>query len=389
MDAFSTVVKFFQDCGLFIYPSALIMALGIAISIERFLFLSKARNQNRKVWAQVLPMLQKGQFRDVQGVTSHSDAAVGKIVNYGLTRMQSPGRREDYDAAMEEGMMEIVPRLEKRTHYIATFANVITLVGLLGTIIGLIKGFTAVAQVNPAEKAEMLSASISIAMNNTAFALMVAIPFLLIHSFLQAKTSEIVDGLEAAKISFLNLVGRVRSEMSRMARTQATTSSPFATQCSTKARPTKPPAPVISIFNLSAPQFRIAVCSNHGRHHCARDRAIYHFLDTNGSSWQDLTATSRAASNRAPPRHVKDQWRTCDHDRVDPLQSELEILVYLRPEVETRPLRCSVVRFLRLCCKRLPTFLFLVPQVSRGSDRQHKSSHAHSSRRHIVELGPR
>src|SRR5256885_12147358 len=79
---------------------------------------------------------------------------------------------------MEEGMMEIVPRLEKRTHYIATFANVITLVGLLGTISGLIRAFTAVAQVNPAEKAEMLSASISIAMNNTAFALGVAIPFL-------------------------------------------------------------------------------------------------------------------------------------------------------------------------------------------------------------------
>jgi biopolymer transport protein ExbB len=212
MDPFSTVIKFFQDCGLFIYPSALIMALGVTIAIERFLFLSKARNQNRKVWSQVLPMLQKGQFRDVQSMTSQSDAAVGKIVNYGLTRMQSPGRREDFDAAMEEGMMEIVPRLEKRTHYIATFANVITLVGLLGTIIGLIKGFTAVAQVNPAEKAEMLSASISIAMNNTAFALMVAIPFLLIHAFLQAKTSEIVDGLEAAKISFLNLVQRMKSE---------------------------------------------------------------------------------------------------------------------------------------------------------------------------------
>ncbi len=116
-------------------------------------------------------------------------------------------------------MMEIVPRLEKRTHYIATFANVITLVGLLGTIIGLIKGFTAVAQVNPAEKAEMLSASISIAMNNTAFALMVAIPFLLIHAFLQARTSEIVDGLEAAKISFLNLVQRLRAEHLRAALT--------------------------------------------------------------------------------------------------------------------------------------------------------------------------
>jgi len=214
MNAFQTAVKFFQDCGLFIYPSILIMALGLAIAIERFIFLSKARSENRKVWSQVLPMLQKGQFRDVQSVTAKSDAAVGKIVNYGLDRMQSPGRREDFDAAMEEGMMEIVPRLEKRTHYIATFANVITLVGLLGTIIGLIKGFTAVAQVNPAEKAELLSASISIAMNNTAFALMVAIPFLLIHAFLQAKTSEIVDGLEAAKVSFLNLVQRMRADQS-------------------------------------------------------------------------------------------------------------------------------------------------------------------------------
>jgi len=218
MNAFNTAVKFFQDCGLFIYPSILIMALGVAIAIERFMFLSKARNQNRKVWSQVLPMLQKGQFRDAQGVTANSDAAVGKIVNYGLDRMQSPGRREDFDAAMEEGMMEIVPRLEKRTHYIATFANVITLVGLLGTIIGLIKGFTAVAQVNPAEKAELLSASISIAMNNTAFALMVAIPFLLIHAFLQARTAEIVDGLEAAKISFLNLVQRIKSEAAPAAR---------------------------------------------------------------------------------------------------------------------------------------------------------------------------
>jgi len=126
--------------------------------------------------------------------------------------VKSARRREDLDAAMEEGMMEIVPRLEKRTHYIATFANVITLVGLLGTIIGLIKAFTAVSQVNPAEKAEMLSASISIAMNNTAFALMVAIPFLLIHAFLQARTTEIVDSLEAAKISFLNLVQKAAHE---------------------------------------------------------------------------------------------------------------------------------------------------------------------------------
>jgi biopolymer transport protein ExbB len=212
MSAFDTAVKFFQDSGMFIYASILIMAVGLAIAIERFIVLQRARSQNRKLWDQLHPMLQSGKFKEVHNVASTSDAAIGRIVANGLVRMQSPGRREDIDAAMEEGMMEIVPRLERRTHYIATFANVITLVGLLGTIIGLIKGFTAVSSVNPAEKAEMLSASISIAMNNTAFALMVAIPFLLIHAFLQARTSEIVDGLESAKISFLNLVQRLKSE---------------------------------------------------------------------------------------------------------------------------------------------------------------------------------
>ena len=214
MNTFEYAVKIFQDSGVAIYFSIAIMAVGLAIAIERYVFLNRARNQNRKLWEQVLPMLQKGRYKEVYSVTEKSDAAIGKIVTNGLQRMQSPGRREDIDAAMEEGMMEIVPRLEKRTHYIATFANVITLVGLLGTIIGLIKGFTAVAAVNPAEKAELLSASISIAMNNTAFALSVAIPFLLIHAFLQARTSEIVDGLEAAKISFLNLVQRLKAQNS-------------------------------------------------------------------------------------------------------------------------------------------------------------------------------
>ncbi len=218
MTLIDSAVKFFQDSGLAIYPSILIMAIGLSIAVERFIFLRRAGSENRQLWSKLLPLLQSGRLKDVQQAASSSDAAVGKIVANGLQRMQSPGRREDIDAAMEEGMMEVVPRLEKRTHYIATFANVITLVGLLGTIIGLIKGFTAVAQVNPAEKAELLSASISIAMNNTAFALSVAIPFLLIHSFLQARTSEIVDGLEAAKISFLNVTQRLKAEAGAAAR---------------------------------------------------------------------------------------------------------------------------------------------------------------------------
>ena len=102
--------------------------------------------------------------------------------------------------------MEIIPQLERRTPYIALLSNITTLLGLLGTIRGRIAAFTAVANANPAEKADLLSASISVAMNTTAFGLMAAIPLLLIHSVLQSKTSAIVESLEIAVVKFLNLM---------------------------------------------------------------------------------------------------------------------------------------------------------------------------------------
>jgi biopolymer transport protein ExbB/TolQ len=105
---------------------------------------------------------------------------------------------------MEESLMGIVPRLEKRTHYLATFANLATLLGLLGTVMGLIRAFSAVATVNPAEKANLLSASISEAMNCTAFGLMTAVPLLIIHAVLQTKTTELIDSMEMASVKFLN-----------------------------------------------------------------------------------------------------------------------------------------------------------------------------------------
>jgi biopolymer transport protein ExbB/TolQ len=127
-------------------------------------------------------------------------------MTYGLNRVRSARRREDVEQAMEESLMEVMPRLEKRTHYLATFANIATLLGLLGTIVGLISAFTAVANANPADKADMLSASISVAMNTTAFGLIVAIPLLLVHTLLQTKTTEIIDSLEMASVKFLNAI---------------------------------------------------------------------------------------------------------------------------------------------------------------------------------------
>jgi biopolymer transport protein ExbB/TolQ len=188
------------------YPIVLILALGTAIAVERWLFLTMTMAKNKALWNAVTPHLKSGNLSGAMQVTSKSDAAIAQIMTYGLNRVRSARRREDIEQAMEESLMEILPRLEKRTHYLATFANMSTLAGLLGTIIGLIHAFTAVSNADPADKAELLSASISIGMNCTAFGLMVAIPLVLIHSLLQTKTTEIIDSLEMASVKFLNAI---------------------------------------------------------------------------------------------------------------------------------------------------------------------------------------
>jgi len=204
MDIYNTVVGFFQSGGLFMYPIVIVLALGVAIAIERWLYLSAARISNHRLWSKIQPALAKGDLIAVAMLTEKSKSAISHIFNYGLSRAKTSRRRDDVEIAMEEGLMETVPNLEKRTGYLATFANIATLLGLLGTIIGLIQAFTAVANANPSEKADMLSASISVAMNTTAFGLMVAIPLLLIYAVLQTKTTQLVDSLEMASVKFLN-----------------------------------------------------------------------------------------------------------------------------------------------------------------------------------------
>jgi biopolymer transport protein ExbB/TolQ len=206
MNFFNTVVRFFQGGGEFMIPIALVAVIGLVIAIERYIVLTYTAIRNRSLWNEIAPLLQKGDFRQAVQLTSNSGAAVGQILSYGLARISSAKQREDIEKAMEESLMDVVPRLEKRTHYLATFANLATLLGLLGTVIGLINAFGAVATVNPAEKANLLSASISVAMNCTAFGLMTAVPLLVIHAVLQTKTTELIDSLEMASVKFLNSV---------------------------------------------------------------------------------------------------------------------------------------------------------------------------------------
>ncbi len=212
MNLWHMIVRFFQGGGGFMFPIAAVLVVGICIAIERYVYLSTVALRNRRLWNEIVPVLSQGNFRQVVQITSRSDSAIGQILNYGLARIQAARRRDDIEKAMEESLMEVVPRLERRTHYLATFANLATLLGLLGTVMGLISAFAAVATVNPAEKANLLSASISVAMNCTAFGLMSAVPLLLIHALLQTKTTELVDSLEMASVKFLNAVTERRPD---------------------------------------------------------------------------------------------------------------------------------------------------------------------------------
>lgn len=206
----NTLIQFFQSGGPFMYPILAVLAIGLAITLERFFYLGVSKMRNRRMIAKLLPLLEKGEMNSAINVARKSASTVSAILLQGAENFKSARRRDDFEAAMEESIMEAIPRLEKRTHYLAMFANIATLLGLLGTIIGLIKAFTAVAQVDPSMKAEILSTSISVAMNTTAFGLIVAIPLLLFYTILQTKTTTIIDSLEMTVVKFVNHLSRAK-----------------------------------------------------------------------------------------------------------------------------------------------------------------------------------
>ena len=208
MDFFYSIVGFFASGGVFMYPILLVFAVGAAIAVERYVTLTHVTAKNQAVWEKVQPLLANGEFDEARDMTSDDESTISRVLNMGLSLQGAVRRREDIEIAMEESMMEIVPRLEKRTPYVALASSIATLLGLLGTIMGLIQAFTAVANANPAEKADLLSASISVAMNTTAFGLMVAIPLLITHAILTSKTGDIVDSLEMATVKALNVFSR-------------------------------------------------------------------------------------------------------------------------------------------------------------------------------------
>ena len=206
MDIYVGIMSFFIKGGVFMAPIGIVGALALAIAVERYVTLTRLVVTNRKAWNDVEPAISNADFDAAREKTSKSDTIVARLLGTGLARLGAVRKIDDIEKALRASLMEALPQLEKRTHYLATFANLATLLGLLGTVNGLIHAFTAVATANPAEKANLLAASISEAMNCTAFGLMVAVPLLFTHSFLQSKTSQLIASLETGAVKFLTIV---------------------------------------------------------------------------------------------------------------------------------------------------------------------------------------
>ena len=106
------IVKFFQDGGAFMYPIAVVAALGIAVAIERYLYLTRTASGNRRVWGAVSPFLAQGDYRKALAATTESGSAIGQILSYGLSRVHTTRRRDDIEKAIRFGMDSPFPAPE-------------------------------------------------------------------------------------------------------------------------------------------------------------------------------------------------------------------------------------------------------------------------------------
>jgi len=186
------IVLFFRQGGWFMYIILGMGLFGLAIIVERLIVIFIKNRIDSVAFAnQVIENIQSGNLEGALRICDRSSAALPQIVRAGLEQAdQGP---EDVQNAIELKAMSIIPKLEKRTGYLSMTANVATLLGLLGTIWGLITSFQAVAHAEASQKAALLSSGIALALNTTAFGLMVAIPCMIFFAFLHEKTNDLID----------------------------------------------------------------------------------------------------------------------------------------------------------------------------------------------------
>jgi biopolymer transport protein ExbB len=205
----NTLANFIQSGGVFMWVILFVWAAGIAIALERF---SKLSFRFDIDGASFMNELQRYILsNDIQGAIracSGSMAMLPRVLKGGLKRAEQTV--DQMQNAIDASALEVIPKIEKRLNYLQLVANISTLLGLLGTIQGLIQSFAAVAAADPAQKAELLAVGISKAMNTTFLGLLAAISIMMVHTFLSSKSDKIINEIDEFSVKLLDLLGTRR-----------------------------------------------------------------------------------------------------------------------------------------------------------------------------------
>ncbi|MFH1942481.1 MAG: MotA/TolQ/ExbB proton channel family protein [bacterium] len=197
---------------IFMWILLVVAGFMIAIAIERMYFVYVRSNIDaRKFMIQIRKMVAAKEYKKAIALCSHlKDKALPQIILTGLmkaSKMEAPNFRSIQNA-VDEGALEVIPKLQVRTNYLAMIGNIATLIGLMGTIYGLIIAFRSVSApgIDVAEKSRLLAHGISVAMNTTLFGLAVAIPSILFYTILHNKTTRIIDEIDEHTVKLINLI---------------------------------------------------------------------------------------------------------------------------------------------------------------------------------------
>jgi biopolymer transport protein ExbB/TolQ len=195
-----------KEGGVFISLIFLILIFGVAIVIERTLFIKRSKINGPALLATIREALTMNNREQALAACGASKAPLSLVFAKGLSEAAPPIRKEAVQGAVDEALLEIIPQIEKRIDYLPTLANIANLLGLLGTILGLIKSFQAISVADPAQKGALLAQGISTAMYATAFGLMVAIPLMFFYTILQSQTSRLLDHIEEFSFKFVKIL---------------------------------------------------------------------------------------------------------------------------------------------------------------------------------------
>jgi len=213
MEMFRAIAKHYGEGGWMMHAISVALVFTILLVLDRVIALYFQLWTSKEAFLKGLrEHIYRGDLdRAISFCASQKRTPLVSVVKAGLINV--PKGEADVQAAMDEATLRESPRIEKRTGYLAMLGNVATLLGLLGTIIGLISAFAAVATASASEKAAILSSSISEAMNCTAYGLLTAIPALVAYSVLQGRSQHMLDDINEASVSVLNLIIANREKM--------------------------------------------------------------------------------------------------------------------------------------------------------------------------------